>query len=52
MSRKLIDVTGTINNGMWNYGAVLSLIMLVFILAMEVFSDKKEDSPANDGGLI
>lgn len=41
-----------INNGMWNYGAVLSLIMLVFILAMEVFSDKKEDSTANDGGLI
>jgi hypothetical protein len=37
---------------MWNYGAVLSLIMLVFILAMEVFSDKKEDSTANDGGLI
>ncbi|MBR5611223.1 MAG: ABC transporter permease [Bacteroidales bacterium] len=41
-----------INNGMWNYGAVLSLIMLVFILAMEVFSDKKEDSTSNDGGLI
>ena len=41
-----------INNGMWNYGAVLSLIMLVFILAMEVFSDKKEEASANDGGLI
>jgi spermidine/putrescine transport system permease protein len=41
-----------INNGMWNYGAVLSLIMLVFILAMEVFSDKKEEAAGNEGGLI
>lgn len=41
-----------INNGMWNYGAVLSLIMLAFILAMELFSDKKEEATTNDGGLI
>ena len=41
-----------INNGMWNYGAALSLIMLVIIFATELFSDADEDRASNEGGLI
>ena len=37
-----------INNGMWNYGAALSLIMLVIIFATNLFSDN-EDQAANEG---
>ena len=37
-----------INNGMWNYGAALSLIMLVIIFATNLFSDD-EDQAANEG---
>ena len=37
-----------INNGMWNYGAALSLIMLVIIFATNLFSDN-EDHAANEG---
>ena len=37
-----------INNGMWNYGAALSLIMLVIIFATNLFSDQEEQS-ANEG---
>lgn len=40
-----------INNGMWNYGAVLSLIMLCFILTMELFS-KKDESISENGGIL
>ena len=40
-----------INNSMWNYGAVLSLIMLLLIAATSLFStDDKENS--NEGGGI
>ena len=41
-----------INNGMWNYGAALSLIMLVIIFATELFSEGDEDNAANEGGII
>ena len=41
-----------INNGMWNYGAALSLIMLIIIFATELFSDTDEDRASNEGGII
>ena len=41
-----------INNGMWNYGAALSLIMLVIIFATDLFSDSNEDAASNEGGII
>ena len=41
-----------INNGMWNYGAALSLIMLVIIFATNLFSDDNEDRASNEGGII
>jgi spermidine/putrescine transport system permease protein len=38
---------------MWNYGAALSLIMLVIIFASELFSDSEEEQRAtNEGGII
>jgi spermidine/putrescine transport system permease protein len=37
---------------MWNYGAALSLIMLVLIFATELFSDNDEDRASNEGGII
>ena len=40
-----------INNGMWHYGAALSLIMLIIIGITSLFSDSSEDG-TNDGGLI
>ena len=40
-----------INNGMWNYGAALSLIMLVIIGVTSLFSDSDEQSQ-NEGGII
>ncbi len=41
-----------INNGMWNYGAALSLIMLVIIFATDLFSDSDEERASNEGGII
>ena len=41
-----------INNGMWNYGAALSLIMLVLIFATDLFSDNEGDRASNEGGII
>ena len=41
-----------INNGMWNYGAALSLIMLVLIFATNLFSDDEEEGASNEGGII
>ena len=38
-----------INSSMWNYGAALSLIMLVIIGITTLFSDKGQE---NEGGLI
>lgn len=40
-----------INNGMWNYGAALSLIMLLLIGITGLLSNESSDS-ANEGGLI
>ncbi|MBQ5844359.1 MAG: ABC transporter permease [Alistipes sp.] len=40
-----------INNGMWNYGAALSLIMLVIIGITSLFSDSDSQSQ-NEGGII
>ena len=40
-----------INNGMWNYGAALSLIMLVIIGLTSLFSDSDAQSQ-NEGGII
>ena len=36
-----------INNGMWNYGAALSLIMLVIIGITSLFSDAEEQSDSD-----
>ena len=36
---------------MWNYGAALSLIMLVIIGITSLFSDSEEKSQ-NEGGII
>ena len=41
-----------INNGMWNYGAALSLIMLVIIFATNLFSDNEDECASNEGGII
>ncbi|MBQ5753237.1 MAG: ABC transporter permease [Alistipes sp.] len=41
-----------INNGMWNYGAALSLIMLVIIGISSLFSDGDSQNTENEGGLI
>ena len=40
-----------INNGMWNYGAALSLIMLVIIGITSLFSDGDEQTK-NEGGFM
>lgn len=41
-----------INNGMWNYGAALALIMLVIIGITMLFSDEDEKTDDEKGGLI
>ncbi len=41
-----------INNGMWHYGAALSLIMLVIIGITSLFTDSSSEEAANDGGLL
>ncbi len=41
-----------INNGMWHYGAALSLIMLVIIGITSLFSDNSSEEGANEGGLL
>jgi spermidine/putrescine transport system permease protein len=41
-----------INNGMWHYGAALSLIMLVIIGITTLFGDQSAEDAANDGGLL
>ena len=41
-----------INNGMWNYGAALSLIMLVIIGVTSLFSDSSETESDNEGEVI
>ena len=56
LTMNIIKLFGTtiqenINNGMWNYGAALSLIMLVIIGITSLFSDSEEQSQ-NEGGII
>ena len=41
-----------INNGMWNYGAALALIMLVIIGLTSLLSDSEEGAANETGGLI
>ncbi len=41
-----------INNGMWNYGAALSLIMLVIIGITMLLSDSQGTTEDTEGGLI
>ena len=41
-----------INNGMWNYGAALSFIMLVIIFVTNLFSDDEDERVSNEGGII
>ena len=41
-----------INNGMWHYGAALSLIMLVIIGITSLFTDHSAEESVNDGGLL
>ena len=41
-----------INNGMWNYGAALALIMLVIIGLTSLLSDSESDAANETGGLI
>ncbi len=41
-----------INNGMWNYGAALALIMLVIIGITMLFSDSEQEQANEAGGLI
>ena len=41
-----------INNGMWHYGAALSLIMLVIIGITSLFTDSESADGANEGGLL
>ena len=41
-----------INNGMWNYGAALALIMLVIIAVTMAFSDGEQEREDETGGLI
>jgi len=40
-----------INNGMWNYGAALSFIMLILIGITGLFNTE-EDNASNEGGLL
>ncbi len=41
-----------IYNGMWNYGAALSLVMLVLILIIALFNNQGNAKAAEEGGLI
>ena len=41
-----------INNGMWNYGSCLALIMLVIIAITMLYTDENESKEDERGGLI
>lgn len=45
-------VQESINNGMWNYGAALSLIMLILIGVTVLFSNDSDNSSNEAGGVI
>ena len=40
-----------INNGMWEYGAALSFIMLIIIGITSLFTDSSDENAANEGLL-
>lgn len=44
-------VQESINNGMWNYGAALSLIMLILIGVTVLFTNE-DDNASNEGGGV
>lgn len=41
-----------INNGMWNYGATLALIMLLIIGITTLFSDEEKEMDDEKGGML
>ncbi len=51
---KLLGTTiqENINNGMWNYGATIALIMLLLIGITTLFSDSEETQANETGGLL
>ncbi len=51
---KLLGTTiqENINNGMWNYGATIALIMLLIIGVTTLFSDSEETQANEAGGLL
>lgn len=51
---KLLGTTiqENINNGMWNYGATIALIMLVIIGVTTLFSDNEDTRDNEKGGLL
>lgn len=51
---KLLGTTiqENINNGMWNYGSTIALIMLVIIGVTTLFSDKEDTRDNEKGGLL
>ena len=57
MSMNNIKLFGTtvqenIYNGMWNYGAALSLIMLLLIGIMGLFTNDEDSAQNESGGVI
>ena len=45
-------VQENIYNGMWNYGAALSLIMLLLIAIMSLFGNEENNAQNEGGGVI
>jgi spermidine/putrescine transport system permease protein len=45
-------VQENIYNGMWNYGAALSLIMLLLIAIMGLFTNDEDSAQNESGGVI
>jgi spermidine/putrescine transport system permease protein len=45
-------VQENIYNGMWNYGAALSLIMLLLIGIMGLFTNEEDSAQNESGGVI
>ncbi|MCF0166634.1 MAG: ABC transporter permease [Bacteroidales bacterium] len=41
-----------INNGMWNYGAMLAVVMLVIIMVLNMFDKSPEEGGSEMGGLV
>ncbi len=51
---KLLGTTiqENINNGMWNYGSTIALIMLLIIGVTTLFSDSEDKQASEAGGLL